>query len=87
MQLLEVMKCGCPVVASNNSSIPEVVGDAGILIEWDSDEQHIQAYEKYFYNENYRLRQIQKSLQQLELFSWKKAVNNMLAEMESDKNV
>lgn len=30
---LEAMLCGTPVISSNNSSIPEVVGDAGILVE------------------------------------------------------
>ena len=44
---LEAMSCGCPVIVSNNSSLPEVVGSAGIMIDFDSDEQHIQAYEKY----------------------------------------
>ena len=29
---LEAMSCGCPVVTSNTTSLPEVVGDAGILI-------------------------------------------------------
>jgi glycosyltransferase involved in cell wall biosynthesis len=29
---LEAMACGCPVIASNTSSIPEIVGDAGILV-------------------------------------------------------
>lgn len=36
---LEAMSCGCPVVASNVSSIPEVVGDAGILIDPDDTEK------------------------------------------------
>lgn len=85
--LLEAMKCGCPVIASNNSSIPEIVGDTGILIEWNSDEQHIQAYEKYYFDEVYRLQQAQKGLSRADMFSWKKAVGYMLNEMESDRNV
>ena len=84
---LEAMKCGCPVIVSNSSSIPEVVGDAGIQIEWNSDEQHIHAYEKYYFNEAYRLKQAQKGLLRADMFSWKKAVDNMLNEMESDRNV
>lgn len=35
---LEAMSCGCPVVAYHNSSIPEVVGDAGALVD-DGDAQ------------------------------------------------
>ncbi len=30
---LEAMACGCPVIVSNSSSLPEVVGDAGILVD------------------------------------------------------
>lgn len=33
LPLLEAMACGCPVISSNNSSIPEVVGSAGILVD------------------------------------------------------
>lgn len=46
---LEAIACGCPVIVSNNSSLPEVVGDSCIMIDYDSDEQHIEAYEKYYF--------------------------------------
>src|SRR5262249_6231545 len=32
---LEAMGCGCPVVASNATSLPEVVGEAGLLVDPD----------------------------------------------------
>ncbi|MEE8125040.1 MAG: glycosyltransferase family 1 protein [Nitrospirales bacterium] len=33
LPVLEAMACGCPVISSNTSSLPEVVGDAGILVD------------------------------------------------------
>lgn len=36
---LEAMACDTPVIASNRSSIPEVVGDAGLLVNPESDEE------------------------------------------------
>lgn len=74
---LEAMSCGCPVITSNNSSLPEVVGDAGIMIDYDSDEQHIQAYEKYYFNENIRNEYAQKGLERAKEFSWSKCVKIM----------
>lgn len=78
---LEAMSCGCPVITSNNSSLPEVVGDAGIMIDWDSDEQHIQAYEKYYYDESFRKEMAQKGLERSKQFSWEKCANQMIEVM------
>ncbi len=72
---LEAMKCGCPVITSNNSSLPEVVGDAGIMIDWDSDEQHIAAYEKYYMDKKYRDEMAKKGLKRSGLFSWENTVD------------
>ena len=72
---LEAMACGCPVITSNNSSLPEVVGDAGIMIDWDSDEQHIEAYEKYYFDEKFRKKMAKRGLEKSKQFSWKKTVD------------
>lgn len=78
---LEAMSCGCPVITSNNSSLPEVVGDAGIMIDWDSDEQHIEAYEKYYFNKELRKEYAQKGLERSKQFSWEKCANIMIEKM------
>ena len=81
---LEAMSCGCPVITSNNSSLPEVVGDAGIMIDWDSDEQHIEAYEKYYFDKDLKESNSRKGLTRAKQFSWEKCVNEMI---ESIKKV
>ena len=75
---LEAMQCGCPVITSNCSSLPEVVGDAAIMIDWNSDEQHIEAYEQYYFNENLRKENSLKGLKRAKLFSWEKTASKMI---------
>lgn len=82
---LEAMQCGCPVIVSNNSSLPEVVGDAGIMIDWDSDAQHVAAYEKYYFDEKLRKENAQKGLERAKMFSWEKTVNEILKVMNRGK--
>lgn len=78
---LEAMSCGCPVITSNNSSLPEVVGTAGIMIDFDSDEQHINAYEKYYYSEDLRKENALKGIKQAKIFSWDKCTNEIVEEL------
>lgn len=69
---LEAMQCGTPVISSTKSSIPEVVGDAGILVE-PTDETAISAAMLAFYqNQNLRNELSQKALLQAAKFSWQK---------------
>jgi glycosyltransferase involved in cell wall biosynthesis len=53
---LEAMACGTPVVASNLTSVPEVVGDAGILVDPRSVEALGQAMERGLTDEDERQR-------------------------------
>ena len=78
MPPLEAMACGTAVITSNNSSLPEVVGDAGIMIDWDSDEQHVAAYEKYYFDKKFRDKMAKKGLERSQKFSWKKAADIMI---------
>ncbi len=77
---LEAMQCGCPIITSNNSSLPEVVGDAGIMIDYDNDEQHVKAYEEYYFDENKRKLFSTKGLERAKQFSWQKCAQQMINE-------
>lgn len=81
---LEAMQCGCPVITSNNSSLPEVVGDAGIMVDWDSDEQHVAAYEKYYFNDALRHSNAQKGMERTRLFSWEKTIDKIMKVMNRE---
>jgi len=77
MPPLEAMQAGTPVITSNNSSLPEVVGDAAIMIDYDSEEQCIKAFENLYFSEDLRKHYIKKGLERAKLFSWKKTVKKM----------
>jgi glycosyltransferase involved in cell wall biosynthesis len=77
MPPLEAMQAGTPVITSNNSSLPEVVGDAAIMIDYNSEEQCIKAFEDLYFNEDLRKYYIEKGLERAKLFSWEKTVNKM----------
>ncbi len=81
---LEAMSCGCPVITSNNSSLPEVVADAGIMIDYDSEEEHIEAYEKFYYNEEERKEYKRRGLERAREFSWKKCADIMINIMKNN---
>lgn len=67
----EAMKAGCPVVSTNISSIPEVAGDAGLLVDDIKNDSFIKEIKK-LENENFRDDLITKGLNQAKRFSWDK---------------
>jgi glycosyltransferase involved in cell wall biosynthesis len=73
MPALEAMACGTPVISSNTSSLPEVVGDAGILLDPDDTDLWIETIRKVIDNEEIRCNMREKGLVRAKLFSWKKA--------------
>lgn len=67
---LEAMSHDCPVVCSNTSSIPEVVGDAGEYFDPSDTESMCAAIERVVASDNYRQLLVEKGHERLKYFSW-----------------
>jgi glycosyltransferase involved in cell wall biosynthesis len=77
---LEAMACGCPVAAFRNSSLPEVVGRAGVLVE-DGDANALGRAAAAMSGDPERWRRL--GLERVKSFSWRKAARETIAVYES----
>jgi glycosyltransferase involved in cell wall biosynthesis len=75
---LEAMASGIPVVASNVSSLPEVIGEGGLLIDPLKTEAIAEALYKVLTEEPLRERLKEKGLERAKSFSWDKMAREML---------
>jgi glycosyltransferase involved in cell wall biosynthesis len=75
---LEAMQCGTPVITSNTSSLPEVVGDAGIMVDPTDGEALCQAMLTVYHDEGLRRLMAEKSLKRAKLFDWEKCVKETI---------
>lgn len=78
LPVLEAMSYSCPVVSSHNSSIPEVAGDAAILVDPNNIEDVTNAICKVVDNKVLRQTMIQKGLENAQIFSWGKCARETL---------
>jgi glycosyltransferase involved in cell wall biosynthesis len=67
---LEAMSCGCPVISSSTSSLPEVVGQAALYFDPFSEKELTSTLKKVWENETLRNQLSQKGLEQSKKFSW-----------------
>ncbi|MDJ0772102.1 MAG: glycosyltransferase family 1 protein [Mastigocoleus sp. MO_167.B18] len=70
--VLEAMACGTPVITSNISSLPEVAGDAAILIDPYNHNEITAAMESLASDRQLRSHLSQKGLEQASKFTWEK---------------
>lgn len=82
--ILEGMACGTPVITGNTSSMPEVAGDAAILVNPDDVNQIADALSQLVDEKGLRKELIEKGIKRAAEFSWKKTAEQAL---ELYKNV
>jgi glycosyltransferase involved in cell wall biosynthesis len=79
LPVLEAMACGCPVIASNVSSLPEVVGDAALLVDPYDIEALAQAMLTVLEDDDLKRQMSKRGITQARKFSWQKAGDELLA--------
>lgn len=70
LPVIEAMACGIPVLTSNTTSLPEVAGDAAILVNPESIDDIKAGIEKIVLDQALRKELVVKGLDRAKLFSW-----------------
>lgn len=80
-QPLEAQACGTPVVASHLTSLPEMVADAGLLVDPYNSNSLAGALDQILTNDKLRQILVQKGIIQAEKFNWQRTAEEVLGEL------
>lgn len=75
---IEAMACGCPVITTKGGSLPEIVGDAGILVDPNDITGLVKSIELVLKDRALREKIVQKGLKRSKTFNWKNAAKETL---------
>ncbi|MCK9379291.1 MAG: glycosyltransferase family 4 protein, partial [Candidatus Moranbacteria bacterium] len=75
---LEAVRCGTPVIVSNNSSFPEIIGSGGIMIDSHKSDEIYLAMKEVLSSRDLQENLRQKGLRQAMRFDWKQTVESFL---------
>ena len=78
LPVLEAMQSGTPIITSNISSMPEVAGDAGLLVNPLDIQDILSAISSVLTNDSQMQDMIEKGLVQAQKFSWDKCANSII---------
>jgi glycosyltransferase involved in cell wall biosynthesis len=79
LPVLEAMSCGCPTITSNISSLPEVAGDAAILVDPYKIDTLAAAIDEVLNDRNLSKKMRASGLERSKLFSWQRCAQETLA--------
>lgn len=75
--ILEALECNVPAIVSNTSSMPEVAGDAGLLVDPTDVEDIANKMEQIYKDETLRSKLIANAQQQVKKFSWDQSAERL----------
>lgn len=75
---VEAMACGVPTITSDNSSLPEAVGDAAEMVSADSVEKLTEAITKVLQDPALQSKMTEKGFVQADKFSWEREAEKLL---------
>jgi len=79
---LEAMQCGVPVIASNNSAIPEVLGSATILVDPDKPDEILRALKEVLLDKELAAALVKKGLRKSAELNWRKTAELLLKQLK-----
>lgn len=79
LPILEAMSCGTPVISANNSSLPEVCGDAAIMVDATDSKELAQKINKVLSSPALQAELREKGFENIKRFSWAKAAEKTLS--------
>lgn len=79
LPVLEAMACGCPVITANNSSLPEVAGDAAEYCDANDVDSIANAIRRVLADASLREQMVHRGYAQAAKFSWKKTAEQTAA--------
>jgi glycosyltransferase involved in cell wall biosynthesis len=72
LPVLEAMACGCPVLCSNVTSLPEVTGDAALYFKPEDKDEIANAMRQVLEDQNLRITLSERGVRRAALFNWRK---------------
>lgn len=78
LPVLEAMACGTPVIASNRMSVPEISGDAALMVDPDNVREMSEAIYRVISDEKLRETLVKKGYERVRKFTWEKTAQETL---------
>lgn len=83
LPVIEAMACGCPVITSNVSSMPEIAGDAALLVDPTDVKQIAEAIKKVLNGNGVKSALSEAGVRRADFFSWEKSAKETVALIRS----